>query len=72
MNAAANITLKADHAGHIIIDPETVELNPSQQDAEYTINVVGVKRGHFEISATASPANAIEYEHIFFFFSKNW
>lgn len=63
-----NLTLQVDHVGHIVIHPETVQLKPNQQDDEYTIDVVGVNRGHFEISAIASPASAIEYDYDVFFF----
>lgn len=64
-----NLTLQVDHVGHIVIHPETVQLKPNQQDDEYTIDVVGVNRGHFEISAIASPASAIEYDYDVFFYS---
>lgn len=63
-----NLTFIVNHIGHIAITPETLQLKRNPQDDEYTVNILGIKRGHFEISAIASPANAIEYEHCVFHF----
>lgn len=60
ISVPTKISLSIDHTGHIAIDPESIDVTPSNQSLSFGINVRGLSRGHYEITANATPANSLE------------
>lgn len=57
-----NVTLQVSHDGLVQLEPNVLEFGPNMNLANITI--FAQSAGHVEITASATPDDAIEYEQI--------